>query len=76
MATCYNLHAYRDRELNAYQRAGVAVLFLLQGARLTTAEIATLTDQTPQGAWGMMRSLKLGNLSIERDDTGRWRFFG
>ena len=72
MATCYNLHAYEDRELNCYQRAGVAIYFLLEGATLTTAEIATLTDQTSQGAREMMSNLKLGNL-VKQDADGRWR---
>lgn len=39
------------------ERSAMIVFFLMQGSRLSTAEIARLTGLTPQGAWNMLQKI-------------------
>ena len=75
--SCYNLDAYQDREIDsAYVRAAVTMDFLIQGAKLTTAEIARLSLQSTQGAASMLNNLVEGEVPIARDEFGRWHYTG
>lgn len=47
------------RDATAHQRAGQVAVWLYQGSRLTTSEIARLTGLTWDGADYMMRMLVL-----------------
>lgn len=58
-------------EMTAHQRAAAVTLWLVQGNRLTTAEIGKLTHSTWGNAAYMMDRLTLV-LPIDRDEEGRW----
>jgi hypothetical protein len=59
------------REWNAHTRAAVVTLLLLNGERLTTSEIAKLTDMTYHGAYRLMINLSI-ELPITQID-GKWQ---
>ena len=52
------MSALNGRELNAHQRGGWVILFLWQGSKFTTQEIAHLCGMTKQGAQKMMTILE------------------
>lgn len=58
-------------EWTAHMRSGVATFWLLEGNRLTTAQIAQLTGLTWDGAKYMLTNMSLV-LPIVEDDQGRW----
>lgn len=60
------------REWNAHQRGGWIVLFLWQGSKLTTREVAGLCGMTTQGAGKMMVILE-SSFPITIID-GKWQW--
>lgn len=62
----------RQREYNAHQRASYITFLLLQGNKLTTAGVATLTGLTWEGAEYMMDRIS-GVLPVVKED-GIWRW--
>lgn len=62
-----------DREvLTSWARGGMVVLYLQQGSRLTTREIAQLTSITRRGAQYMMDALTLVFPIVF--EQGKWRW--
>ena len=62
-----------QREWNAHQRAGQVTYWLMQGRKLSTAEIARLTGLSWDGAKFMMEMLS-GPLPIVCADN-EWQWF-
>ena len=58
------------REWNAHAKGGWIILFLWQGSRLTTLEIAKLCGMSKQGAQKMMTILE-ASFPITQDN-GKW----
>jgi hypothetical protein len=63
-------HGDSRHEWNAHQRGGWVTLWLWQGSRLSTRDVARLCGMTTQGAGKMMEILEQG-LPITRVD-GLW----
>lgn len=61
------------REWNSHQRGGWIVLFLWQGSRFTTQEVADLCGMTKQGAQKMMTILE-ASFPITLVDS-KWQWF-
>lgn len=57
---------------NAHQRGGWVTLWLWQGSRLSTRDIARLTGMTPQGAGKMMTILSAALPIIHSDGVWVW----
>jgi hypothetical protein len=57
------------------ERVAIAVFWLMQGNRLTTAEIARLTGLTPSGAWYMLQKI-CRVLPVSLSDSGEWEYRG
>lgn len=62
----------RRHEMNAHQRGAWCALWLWQGSKLSTRDIARLTGITPQGAHKMM-TLLAGSLPITLEN-GLWQW--
>lgn len=62
-----------QREWNAHQRAGQVTYWLVQGRKMSTAEIARLTGLSWDGAKFMMEMLS-GLLPIVYSDD-KWQWF-
>ena len=60
------------RDWNAHQRAAWITLWLWQGSRLTTRDVARLCRMTTQGA-GKMMTILSASLPIVQVD-GRWQW--
>ena len=60
------------REWNAHVKGGWVALFLWQGSRLTTLEIARLCGMTKQGAQKMMVNME-ADMQITLVD-GKWQW--
>jgi hypothetical protein len=61
-----------ERQWTAHQKAGQITVFLVQGSKMTTMEIARLTGMTFMGAKYMMEMLSMV-LPIEHVDS-QWRW--
>ncbi len=61
-----------DRQWTAHQKAGQITVFLVQGSKLSTSDVARLTGMTFMGAKYMMEMLSLA-LPIEHRDK-RWQW--
>jgi len=62
------------REWNAHAKGGWVILFLWQGSRMTTQDIAKLCGMSKQGAQKMMVILE-ASFPITQD-AGKWQWFG
>jgi hypothetical protein len=61
-----------QREWNAHQRAGQVTFWLVQGRRMSTAEIARLTGLSWDGAKFMMEMLSGLLPIVYSDDKWHW----
>jgi len=60
------------RDLNAHQRAGMVILWLYLGARLSNKDVARLCYMTPQGAGKMMATLSAALPIIHHEGEWQW----
>lgn len=58
-------------DLTAQERAALVTFQILEGAQMTTGEIAQQVGVTPQGAWHMMQ--RVARVVPLYQDAGRWR---
>jgi hypothetical protein len=66
------IEANPTREWTAHQKAGQVVAWLLDGAQLSTREIASRTGMTWHGARYMLEMLSLTLPIVHVDGTWRW----
>lgn len=62
----------RERQWTAHQKAGQITVFLVQGSKLSTNEIAQLTGMTFMGAKYMMEMLSLVLPIEHRERCWQW----
>lgn len=60
-------------DYTAQERAALTAFYILEGAEMTTAEIAERVGLTHQGAWSMMQ--RVARVVPVYQDEGRWRRF-
>ena len=65
-------HVHEYREMNSHQRGAMIALFLWQGAKLSSKDVARLCVMSRQGAEKMMGILSAALPIVSQDGLWQW----